>query len=58
MMKDEEKPSSRRLGRAGLLIVAILAVPMVIVFAGRNIWHADKLEKEEQTGVNERSGLN
>ncbi len=58
MMKDEKKPSSRRLSRARVLVVAILVVMMVIVFAGRNIWHADKLEKEEQTGVKERSGFN
>lgn len=58
MMKDEDKPSSRRLGRAGIMVVAIVLVAIVLVFAGRNIWHADKLEQEEQTGVKEGDGLN
>jgi len=40
------------------LVVAILVVMIVAVFAGRNIWHAGKLENEEQTGVKERNGLN
>ncbi|WP_395396337.1 hypothetical protein WBP07_20775 (plasmid) [Novosphingobium sp. BL-8A] len=57
-MKNEDKPSSRRLGRAGIMVVAIVLAVIIVVFAGRNIWHADKLEKEEQTGVKERNGLN
>jgi len=58
MTKNDEKPSSRRLGRAGIMVAAIILVVMVVVFAGRNLWHAEKLEKEEQTGAKERSGLN
>lgn len=57
-MKPEDKPSSRRLGRAGVMVVAILLAVIVLVFVGRNIWHVDKLHEEERTGVKEGSGLN
>lgn len=58
MRKNSQKPGSRRLGRAGVMVVAITLFVLVVVFAGRNIWHAEELEKEEQTGIKERSGLN
>ncbi|TCM13991.1 hypothetical protein EDF56_11516 [Novosphingobium sp. PhB165] len=58
MMNDSDKPSSRRLGRAGIFVVAVIAAVFVVVFVGRNIWHAEKETQEERTGVKEQNGLN
>ncbi|GFE76592.1 MULTISPECIES: hypothetical protein [Novosphingobium] len=58
MTGDRNKPSSRKLGRAGVMVAAIVLAVIVLVFAGRNIWHAEQLEQEQRTGVKERSGLN
>lgn len=40
------------------MVAAIVLAVIVLVFAGRNIWHAEQLEQEQRTGVKERSGLN
>ncbi|WP_395331820.1 hypothetical protein WBP06_03295 [Novosphingobium sp. BL-8H] len=58
MMKDEDKPSSRRLGRAGAFVAGVILLVIVLVFVGRNVWHAEELKHEEQTGEKERNGLN
>jgi uncharacterized protein YxeA len=56
MMPDRDKPSSRRLTRAGLMVVVILLAVIVLVFAARNVWHAEELKQEQQTGVKEHDG--
>ncbi len=56
MMPEGDKPSSRRLGRAGIMVVAILLAVIVLVFAGRSLWHAEELEQEQQTGLKEHDG--
>jgi len=56
MIPDQEKPSSRRLTRAGLMVVVIVLAVIVLMFAGRNIWHAEELKQEQQTGVQEHDG--
>ncbi|TDW61669.1 hypothetical protein EDF57_10872 [Novosphingobium sp. PhB55] len=58
MMRDPDKPSPRRLQRAGITVVVILLAMIVLIFVGRNIWHAERLDQEERTGVQERKGLN
>lgn len=56
MRLDREKPSSRRLARAGLMVVVIVLAVILLVFAGRNVWHAEELKQEQQTGVKEHDG--
>ncbi|WP_347137464.1 hypothetical protein [Paracoccus sp. SSK6] len=34
------RPGPRRLGRAGVAAVAILAAIILVIFLGRNLWHA------------------
>jgi hypothetical protein len=53
---DREKPSSRRLAREGLMVVVIVRAVILLVFAGRNIWHAEELKQEQQTDVKEHDG--
>ncbi|AOR80933.1 hypothetical protein BES08_25710 (plasmid) [Novosphingobium resinovorum] len=55
-MPERDQPSSRRLGRAGIMVAVILLAVIVLVFAGRTLWHAQELEQEQQTGVNEHDG--
>ncbi|WP_185998994.1 hypothetical protein ACLIMP_22615 [Novosphingobium aerophilum] len=57
-MSTSDKPSVRRLGRAGIFVVVVILGVIVLVFAGRNVWHAEKLDQEQETGVKEQSGLN
>jgi len=57
-MSTPDKPSARRLSRAGIFVVVVILAVIVVVFAGRNIWHAEKLDQEQETGVKEQSGLN
>lgn len=57
-MKKPNQPSERRLGRAGIFVVAVILAVIILVFAGRNIWHAEKLDQEQETGVKEQNGLN
>lgn len=56
MMPKREKPSSRRLTRAGLMVVVIVLAVFVLVVAGRNVWHSEELKQEQQTGVKEHDG--
>ena len=46
MTGHEPKPGSRRLGRAGILVVAILAALVVVIFLGRNLWHASEVTED------------
>lgn len=57
MINDHDKPSARRRGRAGIFVVAVILAVIVLVFAGRNIWHAEKLDQEQETAVKEHNGL-
>jgi hypothetical protein len=38
------------------MVAVILLAVIVLVFAGRTLWHAQELEQEQQTGVNEHDG--
>jgi len=42
---------ARRFGRVGLAVAIIVAITIVVIFVGRNIWHAQVTHQEEQTGV-------
>ena len=37
------RPGPRRLGRAGVAAVAILVALAVVLFVGRNLWHATEV---------------
>lgn len=45
------KSPSRRAGRAGLWIVAILAGIVLTLFVGRNIWHATTQESGDPAQI-------
>ena len=49
-MDKQSPPSSRRLGRAAVLVVALFAILGAIVFFGMNIWHATEVSEDEATG--------
>mgnify|MGYP006949970026 CR=1 FL=1 len=38
-------PGPRRLGRAGVAVVAILAAVVLVLFVGRNLWHATEVDE-------------
>ncbi|MDR6510617.1 hypothetical protein J2792_001483 [Novosphingobium capsulatum] len=42
---------ARRFGRAGLTVAIIIAAIILVIFVGRNLWHARVLHQEERTGV-------
>lgn len=44
-MTGAPRPGPRRLGRAGVAILAMLAVVVVALFVGRNIWHATEVNE-------------
>ncbi|WP_347302026.1 hypothetical protein V5740_08300 [Croceibacterium sp. TMG7-5b_MA50] len=49
-MNNQRPPSSRRLGRAAIVVLALLAAMGAITFVGMNIWHATEVAEEEATG--------
>lgn len=49
-MDKQSPPSSRRLGRAAVLAVALAIAIGAIVFVGMNIWHATEVAEDEATG--------
>ncbi|AHE57162.1 hypothetical protein [Sphingomonas sanxanigenens] len=51
-MPDPNQPSPRRLGRAGIYIVAIVLAVFVFIFFARNIWHGEELNEDQATGQN------
>ena len=51
-MPDPNQPSPRRLGLAGIYIVAIVLAVFVFVFFARNIWHGEELNEDQATGQN------
>ncbi|GHC84429.1 hypothetical protein [Novosphingobium pokkalii] len=42
---------ARRFGRAGLTVAVIVAAIILVIFVGRNVWHARVLHQEERTGM-------
>lgn len=52
---DGRNPSSRRLGRAGITVVVILAVTVGLFFAGRLIWH-DEVQERDPSSVQSPDG--
>ncbi|MET3469811.1 hypothetical protein ABIC78_000313 [Novosphingobium sp. 1529] len=40
-----------QVGRAGLTVAIIIAAIILVIFVGRNLWHARVLHQEERTGV-------
>lgn len=49
-MDKQPPPSSRKLGRTGIIVVALLAAIAVITFVGMNIWHGTEVAEDEATG--------
>lgn len=46
MKAQAPRPGPRRLGRAGVLVAVVLAVLVVVVFVGRNLWHVSEVNEE------------
>ena len=51
-MASDEKPSPRRLGKAGAFICGVIIALFIIIFVARNVWHGEELEQEQATGNN------
>lgn len=45
-MTPAPKPGPRRLGRAGIAAVIIIAAIILVIFFGRNIWHATEVTED------------
>jgi len=52
MPDDPDRPSGRRLGRAGAWVAALLLAMMLVFFVGRTFWHRDILKEDQQSGGN------
>lgn len=42
----EPRPGPRRLGRAGVAVVVILIALALVLFVGRNLWHATEVDED------------
>ena len=51
-MASDEKPSPRRLGKAGAFICGVIIALFIIIFVARNVWHGEELEQDQVTGDN------
>lgn len=45
-MSRAPRPGPRRLGRAGVAAVLILAAIVLVIFVGRNLWHATEVHDD------------
>lgn len=45
-------PPPRNAGRAAVLIILVIAVIIAILFIGRNVWHAEELQDNQEVGNN------
>lgn len=51
-MASDEKPSPRRLAKAGAFICGVIIALFIIIFVARNFWHGEELEQDQATGNN------
>ena len=51
-MASDEKPSPRRLAKAGAFICGVIIALFIIIFVARNVWHGEELERDQATGNN------
>ncbi len=51
-MSDPQRPGNRRLAKAGAWVALLLAVIIIAIFFGRNIWHYEELKEDQQNGTN------
>ncbi|WP_341896675.1 hypothetical protein [Sphingobium sp. YR657] len=51
-MVSNEKPSPRRLAKAGAVICSVIIALFIIIFVARNVWHGEELEQDQVTGNN------
>jgi hypothetical protein len=49
-MNNQRPPSSRRLGRAAIVVIALVAAMGAITFIGMNIWHATEVSEDQAAG--------
>ena len=51
-MDDFDPPPPRHAGRAAVLIILVIAVIIAILFIGRNVWHTEELQENQEAGNN------
>lgn len=51
-MASNEKPSPRRLGKAGAFIFGVIIALFIFIFVARNVWHGEEMEQDQATGNN------
>lgn len=51
-MSRIDPPPPRNTGRAAALIVLAIAVIIAILFIGRNVWHGEELQDNQEAGTN------
>ena len=52
MNRPEPPPPPREIGRAAILVLLVVAAIFLIIFFARNIWHAEELKDDQQSGNN------
>lgn len=55
---DSDQPSTRRKGKAGIVIAAIVLAVIVATFIGYNIAHVKMQQQEQAQGGRPPTGLN
>lgn len=51
-MNRIDPPPPPKAGRATALILLVIAVVIAIIFIGRNVWHGEELQDDQQAGNN------
>jgi hypothetical protein len=51
-MNRSEPPPPRKAGKAAAIILGIVAAIILVIFFGRNVWHGEELQENQETGDN------
>ncbi|HWV12846.1 MAG TPA: hypothetical protein VN110_06070 [Sphingobium sp.] len=51
-MNRIDPPPPPKAGRAAAFIILVIAMVIAIIFIGRNIWHGEELQDNQQAGNN------
>lgn len=56
--RNADEPSTKRKGKAGIFVVAVVLAIIAAIFIGYNIWHIQTAPDDQQGGTEQRKGLN